>query len=133
MASDDTGANYTFNVSPTVGGTVLVDIAAGIAADEAGNPNGAADRFMITYDRIPTFVYAFITGNHSITAVYTEPVTSVPLHYVDIVLNNTGTGTVQLLANNASDATPVRKQRTGRVEIGHGRHSTRRLVRARQL
>ena len=42
--------NYTFTVSPTTDGTVLVDIGAGAAHDEAGNPSTAATRFEIEYD-----------------------------------------------------------------------------------
>ena len=44
------GINYTFSVSPTTDGTVLVDIGAGAARDEAGNPSTAATQFSITYD-----------------------------------------------------------------------------------
>ncbi len=44
---------YTFDVSPTSGGTILVDVPAGAARDKLGNPSGAAARFSITYDGIP--------------------------------------------------------------------------------
>ena len=48
------GALYSFGVSPTGDGTVLVDIAAGAAQDAAGNDNTAAKRFLIAYDGAPT-------------------------------------------------------------------------------
>ncbi|MCL0042741.1 S8 family serine peptidase, partial [Thermodesulfovibrionales bacterium] len=47
-----TGANYTFTVTPIADGPVLVDIAAGVANDTAGNPNAAAPTFRITFDSI---------------------------------------------------------------------------------
>ena len=42
------GSAYTFDVSPTSVGTILVDIPAGVARDAAGNPNAAAERFSVT-------------------------------------------------------------------------------------
>ncbi|GAA4363055.1 hypothetical protein GCM10023185_31480 [Hymenobacter saemangeumensis] len=44
------GSVYTFNVTPTAGGTVTVNIAAGVAQDAAGNGNTAAPTFTITYN-----------------------------------------------------------------------------------
>ncbi len=41
---------FTFSVTPTADGVVLVDIAAGVATNAAGNPNTAAPQFSITYD-----------------------------------------------------------------------------------
>jgi len=48
-----TGANYLFAVTPTADGVIRVNIAAGVAEDLAGNPNGAARQFSITYDSTP--------------------------------------------------------------------------------
>jgi len=50
------GADYTFDVTPTADGEVTVDIHAGVAEDAAGNPNfEAATQFSITYDStVPT-------------------------------------------------------------------------------
>jgi len=44
------GADYTFDVTPTADGEVTVDIAAGVAEDAAANPNEVAPQFSITYD-----------------------------------------------------------------------------------
>ena len=41
---------YEFDVSPESDGTILVDVPAGAARDEAGNGNHAAERFSIEYD-----------------------------------------------------------------------------------
>ena len=77
--------NYTFGVIPTQDGTLYVDIAAGTVQDIAGNDNTAADRFSIVHDSAaPRFIHAFVSGNYSITAVYTEPVLSDGAHYTDI-------------------------------------------------
>ena len=43
------GGLYTFEVRPTLNGTILVDIAANAARDLAGNPSEAAARFSIIY------------------------------------------------------------------------------------
>ena len=47
------GASYSFAVSPTGDGTILVDIPAGAAWYGAGNASAAAERFSITYDGTP--------------------------------------------------------------------------------
>ena len=44
------GASYAFEASPTADGTILVDIPAGAAEDDAGNGNTAAERFSITHN-----------------------------------------------------------------------------------
>ncbi len=46
-------ASYSFDVSPTSDGTIRVDVAAGVALDDAGNYNAAAARFTITHDGTP--------------------------------------------------------------------------------
>ncbi len=43
------GASYSFLVSPASDGTILVDIPAGAAADRAGNPSLASERFSAGY------------------------------------------------------------------------------------
>ncbi len=45
------GTTYTFNVIPTVSGTVTVNIAAGVAQDSAGNPNYAATPLTVLYSK----------------------------------------------------------------------------------
>jgi hypothetical protein len=41
---------YTFNVTPTADGAVIVNIAGGVAQDAATNSNSAATQFSITYN-----------------------------------------------------------------------------------
>ena len=43
-------ATYTATITPAASGTVTVDIAAGAAQDDAGNPSAAADQFSIVAD-----------------------------------------------------------------------------------
>jgi uncharacterized repeat protein (TIGR02543 family) len=45
------GANYSFDLTPASDGLVTADIAAGVAADAAGNGNTAAVQFVRTSDR----------------------------------------------------------------------------------
>jgi hypothetical protein len=45
------GATYTFNVTPSSGGTVTVNVAANTAQDAVGNGNAAATQFNITYQQ----------------------------------------------------------------------------------
>ena len=47
------GASYSFEVSPTTNGTILVDVPAGAARDAAGNPSSAAARHSVTYAGAP--------------------------------------------------------------------------------
>ena len=51
-ASEMQGENaaYTATITPEASGTVTVDVAAGAAQDDAGNPNVAADQFSIVAD-----------------------------------------------------------------------------------
>ena len=55
VASDleGTRATYTATIAPEASGTVTVNIPAGAAIDEAGNPSTAADQFSITADLTP--------------------------------------------------------------------------------
>jgi hypothetical protein len=46
------GTTYTFNVTPTAGGTVTVSVAAGVVKDSSGNGNQAGS-FSLTYSTIP--------------------------------------------------------------------------------
>jgi len=48
---------FTANITPTAGGAVTVDIAAGVCTDAAGNGNTAATQFSIIY--APTFAVVF--------------------------------------------------------------------------
>lgn len=44
------GSVYTFDVTPTTQGSITVDVGAGVASDNAGNPNLAAAQWSIIYD-----------------------------------------------------------------------------------
>ncbi|MEZ4705111.1 MAG: Ig-like domain-containing protein [Bdellovibrionota bacterium] len=44
------GTTYTVDITPSSDGTVTVNVAGGVAQDEAGNNNTAASQFSITYD-----------------------------------------------------------------------------------
>ena len=85
------GASYSFAVSPISDGTVLVDIPAGAARDEAGNNSTAAGRFYVRYDGtapVPAFAAA-LDGPTNLTAVpfnltFGEPVNATTLEASDI-------------------------------------------------
>ena len=47
------GASYSFDASPTMSGTILVDIPRGAARDAAGNPSNASARYRATHDATP--------------------------------------------------------------------------------
>ena len=49
-ALQGTGSSYSAMITPAASGTVTVDIAAGAAEDDAGNPSVAADQFSIVAD-----------------------------------------------------------------------------------
>ena len=77
------GANYTFGVIPAEGGTLHVDIAAGAAADIAGNGNEAAPRFSISYDAPrPTT---------TVTSVQASPTNSTVINF-NVTFSDTVTG-----------------------------------------
>jgi hypothetical protein len=73
FSSNTAGDEYTFDVSPdTDPATVTVDVPAGAAEDEAGNPNTAADQpFGVLYDTSELTV--------SITSGITSPTNSSPV------------------------------------------------------
>jgi large repetitive protein len=89
------GANYTFDLTPTAGGGVSADIAAGVATDTAGNGNTAAVQFTRTYD--PSALAATITpispnprntAVPSIQIVFNKAVTGFDLSDLTLKLNN---------------------------------------------
>ena len=55
-ALQGTGSSYSAMITPAASGAVTVDIAAGAAEDDAGNPSVAADQFSIVADltQVPT-------------------------------------------------------------------------------
>ncbi|UOQ96461.1 Ig-like domain-containing protein [Hymenobacter sp. 5317J-9] len=54
------GTTYTFNVTPTAGGLVTVNVPANGAQDAAGNGNAAAPQFSITYN-VPAVTVLSVT------------------------------------------------------------------------
>jgi hypothetical protein len=75
------GASYTFDLVPSGQGLVTANIAAGVAHDEAGNPNTAADPFSRTYDSaVPTVSLSSAAPNATnvspipVTVTFSEPV-----------------------------------------------------------
>ncbi|MEZ4705112.1 MAG: Ig-like domain-containing protein [Bdellovibrionota bacterium] len=79
------GTTYTVDVTPTADGTVLVDVAGGVAQDAAGNNNTAASQFSITYDGSSPSV--------SISSISTDPTNVSPIP-VTITFSESVTGFV---------------------------------------
>ena len=76
------GTVYTFDVTPSGQGAVIVDVAAGVAQDAALNPNTAAIQFSITYDSTSPTVTLTSTASSPtktspipMTATFSEAVT----------------------------------------------------------
>ena len=96
---------YSFDVSPTADGTILVDIPEGTVEDRAGNDNAAAERFSIEYDGsapIPVITAALPspTGESpiSFTVTFSDPVGG--FEAADVALSGTaGQGSVANFAN----------------------------------
>jgi Ca2+-binding RTX toxin-like protein/RNA 3'-terminal phosphate cyclase len=74
------GSNYTFDVTPTSNGTVTIDVAAGVAQDDASNNNTAATPLTRNADiTIPTVLLSStaptnINSLFSVTATFSEDV-----------------------------------------------------------
>jgi len=107
------GSVYTFDITPDAGGVVTVDIAGGIAQDDAGNDNTVAVQFTITYDTVaPTVVITSTatdptnTSPIPITATFSEDVTGFELGEITV-----GNGTASNFVGSGSvytfDVTPV--------------------------
>jgi len=79
---EGSGAEYTFNLKPLGDGVVSADIANGVAEDDGGNPNAAAETFTRTVDIAgPTVSMSTTTPNPSnisriidVTVTFSEPV-----------------------------------------------------------
>ncbi len=56
---------YTFDITPSAEGTVMVDVAASTAQDAAGNDNTAATQLSVTYDTTPPIVPTVISTSIS--------------------------------------------------------------------
>ncbi len=120
-ASDVRGnnANYTATITPAASGTVTVDIAAGAAQDDAGNPSGAAAQLSITADTAaPTVTITStaslpVTGPFPIMVTFSEPVTGLEL--ADVVVVNGGASGLQ--GDNASYTATITPSATGTVTV----------------
>ena len=100
FAGPDGFANYTFDVVPAGDGALHVDVAAGVARDNATNPNTAAARFSITYDRTPQ--------STTITSTQTNPTNETPINFeVDFVnaVNGFDSSDITLSGDAAPSAT----------------------------
>ncbi|MEE2565079.1 Ig-like domain-containing protein [Hyphobacterium marinum] len=74
------GTVYTATITPAADGQVTVDVAAGAAADAAGNGNTAATQFTITNDATPpaptiTLPGTQVEGAFTVTITFSEDVT----------------------------------------------------------
>jgi hypothetical protein len=82
-ASDFAGSgdSYTATITPAADGTVTVDVAAGVAQDDAGNDNTAATQFSVDADltapgvTIATGSSDPVSGAFTVTFTFTEDVT----------------------------------------------------------
>jgi Ca2+-binding RTX toxin-like protein/RNA 3'-terminal phosphate cyclase len=76
------GSSYTFDVTPTSNGTVTIDIAAGVAQDDANNSNTAAISLTRNADiTLPTVLLSStapinVNSLFSVTATFSEDVTN---------------------------------------------------------
>ena len=120
-ASDVRGnnANYTAMITPAASDTVTVDIAAGAAQDDAGNPSGAAAQFSITADTaaptvtINSTASAPVTGPFPIMVTFSEAVTGFEL--ADLAVVNGGASGLQ--GDNASYTATITPSATGTVTV----------------
>ncbi|RYE20010.1 MAG: hypothetical protein EOP51_18765, partial [Sphingobacteriales bacterium] len=135
-AFSGSGANYTFNVSPTASGAVTVNVPANVAVDAAGNGNTAASQLSRTYTpavvssikrllpspaalQAVTFEVIFSTSVSGVTVsnfsvnisgLSTASVSSVVgsgTTYKVTVNTGTGNGTLRLNVANSTGITPT--------------------------
>ncbi|OFX82263.1 MAG: hypothetical protein A2W99_09405 [Bacteroidetes bacterium GWF2_33_16] len=88
--------SWTSSITPTAAGLVTVNVAAGIASDNAGNTNNAATQYSITYDNAAPTVSAFTPSNGA---------TGVPLtSNLEIIFNEVvKVGTENIVIKHTSD------------------------------
>ncbi len=142
-ALSGSGTTYTFTVTPTATGTVTVDLAAGSAADSAGNTNSAATQLTRTYDGTrPAVTLSTSTVNptkassFTVTATFSKSVTGLTLAGITVgnatksslagsgttytfVVTPTadGTVTVDLAAGSAQDSVTNTNTAAGRLQV----------------
>ncbi len=102
-----TGSTYTFDITSPGQGTVVANIAGGVAQDGNSNVNTVASQFSIVFDNIPPTV--ILTKDHSdltvrdadtvvITATFNEPMTSAPT----IAITNAGFTTAAMTGSGTT-------------------------------
>jgi len=90
------GDAYTVTITPSADGTVTVDLAAGVAQDDAGNDNTAATQFSIENDETPPGVSISstspdpVSGAFTVSFSFTEDVTGFAVG--DITVGNGSAG-----------------------------------------
>jgi len=98
--SDEGGGKFAASIDVTSDGVVTVDIAAGVAQDQAGNDNNAATQFSVTVDTTnPRLTIDQTIGqadpvNYSpieFTAIFDEPVNTATFTAADVNLDGTAT------------------------------------------
>ncbi len=119
-ALSGSGASYSINITPSGQGAVTVNIAAGVAADAAGNSNTAATQFSRTYDNVSPTVTLSSTASEPtnaspipVTIIFSETVTGFDAS--DITVANGTKGT--LSGSGASYSIDVTPSAAGTVTI----------------
>ena len=127
--AETNATTYTFDVSPTSDGTILVDVPANAAQDAEGNGNAAAAQFSIRYNGARpgtdvTVLSAAITGPQQATVRYSEAANAVGSPYSAIDIGGTarqpigelrGSGTAAHTIQFGGD--PAARDATGTVTI----------------
>ncbi|MDP4209832.1 MAG: Ig-like domain-containing protein, partial [Bacteroidota bacterium] len=142
------GANYTFNVTPTGQGTVSVSILANVAHDAAGNGNTVSNSISIIYDNQAPSVNITSSASSStntspipVTVTFSETVTGFATGGVSVIngtagtisgsganytfnVTPTGQGTVSvsILANVAQDAASNGNTASNTLSIAYDSH-----------
>ena len=106
------GTTYTADITPTADGTVTVDVAAGVAQDNAGNHNTAATQLFIESDgTAPTVTIIStssdpVSGTFSVTATFSEAVSGFVVG--DLSVGNGSASNLQTADNSVftADITP---------------------------
>jgi hypothetical protein len=104
------GSSYSFDLVPTAQGTVTIDIAAGVANDNAGNPNIAASQWSIVYDSIaPTVTVEQAASQNdptnlapiTFTVTFSEDVTGFNDPSSDLLISGSAGATTAIITGSA--------------------------------
>jgi methionine-rich copper-binding protein CopC len=98
---------FTINISPT-GSAVTVNIAAGVATDNAGNTNNAATQYSITYDNSAPTVTTFTPADNATGVSLTS---NIEILFNEVVIIGTG----NILIKHTSDNTVFQTIAVGSV------------------